>query len=196
MPLLVAMPDDLLTRTLFQSPGWAILVFAVVWALMRILGRRTENRRVMLASWLPLLLVGGLIACDWSVTTRREQLPQAVVDLLLAVEEKDAPRFRELVLPEAMTSIFKKELSRDEVEAMVNQAKIADLMVTSSSLHLEEDQDTAMTMILVRADGSVNNAPGIEISEWAIRWRYVDGQWRALRLECTAIGAQAIFGRE
>lgn len=185
----------MVTQILFESPGWAIVVFAIAWALLRVTGRRTDNKRLMHLSWLSLAFVGALVATSSLVTTKREELPKALDAMLLAVEHKDTAKFRQLVLPDAMTGVFNRELTRDQVEAMIDSAKINDLKATSSSV-VFEDADNAQTLILIRADGSVSDMPGVEISEWAIRWRYTDGQWRAQRLQCIAIGADAIFNRD
>ena len=183
-----------LNHLLFESPGWIILGLAVVWTVMRLVGRRSGNVKLMRASWLPLGLIVSLLACASLVTTPREALAKTMTQLLLAVEYNDMPAFREMVLPEAMTSVFDREMSRDELEKLIGKAKINDLKVTSSSIHIEGD--SAMCMVIIRADGSVANAPGIQLTRWAIRWRLEDDQWRAQRLECLAIGADAVFNRD
>lgn len=184
-----------LSRTLFESPGIAILVLALLWASMRVIGRRTDNKRVLLVSWLPLLFVGGLLASSTLVTTPTERLAQTVKELLLAVEDEEMQELGELILPEAMTAFLKREMPRDAVFERIEKAQINDLNLTGLVVMLE-NETTGSTLMRVRADGVVADVPGIEISEWAIRWTYVDGRWRAIRLECTAIGADAIFNSQ
>ena len=59
-----------------------------------------------------------------------------------------------------------------------------------------ESSGFGITGLRVNAKGSVDDFPGINVSEWAIRWRYDDGQWVAIRLECVDMGADVLFNRE
>lgn len=183
--------NDWLTTLLFESPGWAIAVLALAWAIMRVGGRRLGNTKLMRWSWLPLGLLAALLVLSSMVTTKREQLPRAMDDLLLAVEDKDMDRFRELVTKDAVTRVFVRDMSRYQVEKLIREARINDLRVTSINTMIKGD--SAATMVHIRADGEVSSMPGIQISRWLIQWRYVDGQWRAHELDCEAMGADAVF---
>ncbi len=183
-----------ITTHLFESPGLLIAGLAIVWAVMRVAGRRTENKKLMHASWASLVLLGVVWLIASQVTTKREQLEAALGDLLLAVEDKDMPAFRDIVLPDSTTQFMGRDLTRDQVEARINEATIDDLMLRSAVVALHENEpELGTTAIRVRAEGAVAEAQGMEFSEWFIRWKYVDGQWKALLLVCEKIGPDAIF---
>ena len=180
-----------LTAMLFESPGWPIAVLALGWMLLRVGGRRMGNAKMMRLSWVVLLLLGGLLLVSSLVTTKREELPKAMDALLLAIEDKQMDRFRERVLPEAMTHFMGQEFDRDAVEQNLGRVTLHDLKSTSSSVVFEGDSAAMRTKI--RADGEILGTTGIDISIWLIRWQYVDGQWRVLRMRCEARGADALF---
>ena len=189
--------ESVVTTYLFESPGLLIAALAVVWAIMRVAGRRTDNKKLMHASWAPLVLCGVVWLVASQVTTKREKLDAALVDLLLSVEDKDMPAFREIVLPDARTQFMGDELTRDQVEARIDQATIDDLMLRRAVVALHENRpELGTTAIRVRAEGAVDAAPGMEFSEWVIRWRYEDDRWRVLGLECISIGPDAIFNKD
>lgn len=183
--------NDWLARLLFESPGWAIAVLALAWAVLRIGGRRSGNTKLLAWSWLPMGLLAALLVLSSMVTTKREQLPRAMDDLLLAVEDKDLERFRELVMKDAVTRVFVQDMSRYQVEKLIREATVNDLRVTAINPIIKGD--AAATMVHIRADGEVSSMPGIQISRWLIQWRYVDGHWRAYELDCEAMGADAVF---
>lgn len=196
-------------KILFESPWMVIVVLAIVWALMRIVGRRTNNKKIQRASWIPLALLAVLWFTASMVTTKRELLAETLDALLLATEDKDMQTFREIVLPEAKTQIPKEVranlpnsfkgivpgnvITRDQFIALLEAVTIKDLILLSSAVE-QISTTEGVTYMRLRAEGSVGGgAPGLELSEWAIRWRYVDDRWKVLWLECTAYGPHTIF---
>ena len=172
-----------------------MLVLALGWASLRIAGRRTQNKRLLNLSWVPIGLVVVLYVTSSLVTTQRESLQIALKDLLLAVEDNEPDAIRALIAPEAMTNFQKQELDRDQVLARIDETKIDDIRLIGASVLLDQKKGMGVTGIRVNVKGSLSDIAGTHISEWAIRWRYEDGQWRATRFECIAIGADALFNR-
>lgn len=191
------------TYFLFDSPWLVIAGLAITWTLLRIAGRRSGNKRLLHLSWVALGLIGALWLSATLVTTPREELESQLKALLDAVEDQDIARFREVVLPEAMTRFplngmdvnRASELDRDAVEAQLNRAKFDDIILLNSTAVVDGPTQGA-TLIRVRAEGASGGVQGMHFSEWAIRWRRVDGQWRAQRLQCTAVGADAFFNKK
>ncbi|MGB0767831.1 MAG: nuclear transport factor 2 family protein [Phycisphaeraceae bacterium] len=180
---------------LFESPGWLMAGFAIVWAAMRVIGRRTQNPRLLRVSWCFLAGVALTAAAGHFVTTDRERLETALTDLLLAVEDNDLARVRALIDPDATTRFMAKELDRNDVIERIDDATIDDIKLLSKAVLLDNEPGFGTTAIRVNAKGSFADFPGTQVSEWAIRWRLEDDRWRAVRFECVAIGADAIFGR-
>ncbi len=182
----------MITTYLFESPGTIIIVLAIAWMLMRIIGRRGDKKRLLQVSWVVLLLVGAVWLTATLVTTPREELEVTLKDLLLAVEDKDFAEFSQIVQPAAMTHFMGEEFAREEVQSRLERAKIKDLLLLGATVEVDSPAQ-GTTYIRVRADGEVQGVPGMQISEWAIRWQYKDGRWQAQRFRCTAFGADAIF---
>jgi len=180
---------------LFESPGWLMAFLALGFVVTRILGRRTANPRLIHLSWIAFGLIVLLFASSYFVTTKREKLTVAVNDLLLAVEDKQFDDVRALVADEAMVQFRGDELTREQMIARVEQVEFDDIILLGSSAAMDTQQGYGITGLRVNAKGTVRDFPGTQVSEWAIRWRYVDGRWVAIRLECTRIGADALFNR-
>lgn len=198
MSILAESLSQQLSRIAFESPGLTIAVLAMIWAIVRVLGRRQENKALLRLSWLPLVLIVGLLVSSSVVTTARERLPLAVEALVASVEAGDLERFRELVDPDANTLVWGRTFTREQTEKLIAEATINDLKVTWSTVIAEGA--TGRSLILVRADGEVVNAAGVNVSEWAVRWARegegAEARWRATHIECTAMGAEAVFGGE
>ncbi|MEM9348073.1 MAG: hypothetical protein AAGB26_15805 [Planctomycetota bacterium] len=190
---------------LFESPGWLMVPLAVIWAGTRITGRRTGNKRLMHLSWIALGLVAAVFASSYLVTTQREQLGGALKELLLAVEDKDFDAVRTLVDEQATIaytgkenarpSFMKDELTREEMIGRLDQVRFDDIILIGSSAALDKQRDHGITGMRLNVKGTVGDYPGTQVSEWAVRWKYVDGRWVAIRLECIKIGADALFNR-
>ena len=180
----------------FESPGWLMVFLALFFAATRIAGRRTGNPRLLHLSWIAVGLIALLFASSYLVTTKREQLTVALKHLLQTVEDKDFEQVRTLVDDEAMVAFMGEELTREQMIARVDEVQFDDIILIGSSAALDSQQGFGITGLRVNAKGSVDDFPGINVSEWAIRWRYDDGQWVAIRLECVDMGADVLFNRE
>ena len=178
---------------LFESPGILMTAFAVCFALTRLIGRRTGNKRVLHLSWVSLGLVAIVFAASYFVTTPRETLAQALKDLLLAVEDKRLTDVERLIDPDAMTLFQGDELTRQQVLDRIDQVQFDDILLLDSSALLDTQQGYGITGLRVNVKGTVADFPGVNVSEWAIRWRQVDGRWVAIRLECIKFGRDALF---
>lgn len=183
------------SEVFFESPGLMIAGLAVVWAVMRVVGRRSGNKNLLRGSWVPLGLIVALLLTSMLVTTEREEIADAVDELILAVETEDIAALEKRILPQAMTNFLSREHTRDEVVSLLERTKVEDLTLLSSSVKID-DNNVGSSLIRVRSKGEAGGIPGIMVSEWAIRWRYEDGAWRALRIECDKMGADAMFNRE
>lgn len=190
---------------LFESPGWLMVPLALMWAVTRITGRRAGNKRLMRLSWIALGLVALVFAASYFVTTPRERLGGALERLLLAVEDKDFAEVRRLVGDEATIAYTGKEsarpafmndeLTREEMIGRVDRVRFDDIILLSSYAKLDSVPGYGTTGMRINAKGTVGDFPGTQVSEWAIRWREVEGRWVAVRLECIKIGADALFNR-
>jgi|GEM_PF-2229073 len=188
-----------LTYLVFESPGWALVVLALVWMALRVGGRRSGNKRLVHLSWIPLALVGVLIATSMLVTTKREQLLETQEQMLLAVEAGDYPAFRQAVAEDA-EALFPpgrsaQTFTRDGMEAQLDQADIGDLLLMGSQAAMI-NEDTAVTVIRVRARGDYAGVMGVQVTQWSIQWRYADGRWRAYAFECIKIGVDALLNQD
>lgn len=191
----IAQQSGYLPYLLFESPGWLMTGLAVCFAVTRVIGRRTGNKRVLHLSWIALGLVVLVFAVSHFVTTQRETLAQALDDLLLAVEDKRLDDVERLIAADAMTQFMGDELTRDQVLARIDEVQFDDILLLDSSALLDKQQGYGITGLRVNAKGAIADYPGVNVSEWAIRWRYVDGRWVAIRLECIKFGADALFDR-
>jgi hypothetical protein len=180
---------------LFESPGWLMVFFALSFAATRIIGRRTGNPRLLHLSWISIGAIAVLFAASYFVTTQREELAEAVEALVLAAEDQRMDDLEAMIDPEAMTLFQGDELPRDRVLERIASVEFDDIILLDSSALLDTQAGYGITGLRVNAKGSVNDFPGTNVSDWAIRWRYVDGRWVAIRLECLAFGADAIFNR-
>ena len=182
---------DWLSHSLYESPWMIIIGLAILWTLLRIVGRRTDNTALRRASWAPLILIGALALTASLVTTKREQLNDTLDELLLSVEDRDFETFRLVVTDDAEAFFppkpFGQRFTRDGVEDRLKDLKLRDLILLASESAFIDDKDAA-TYIRVRAQGSEAGIEGIQVFEWSIKWRYQDGQWRAYRFECFKIG--------
>lgn len=182
---------DWMSRVLFESPAWAIVVLAILWTLTRLTARRMGNERLLTLSWAPLLLIGALLLTSTLVTTQRERLMQTQKQLLLAVEEQDFEAFHRIV-PEDADTFFppgatNSRLTRAQVEHRISQSKVRDITLLGSEASLVND-DQAVSVIRVRGEGEFGGFGGVQIFKWSIMWRLEDGQWRAYRFECLEVG--------
>ena len=190
-----AAPSGWVPFLLFESPGVLMTFFAVCFALTRLIGRRTGNRRVLHLSWVSLALVAAVFASSYFVTTPRETLGQALEELLLAVEDKRLADVERLIDPDAMTQFQGDELTRQQVLDRIDAVQFDDILLLDSSALLDKKQGYGITGLRVNVKGTVADFPGVNVSEWAIRWRQVGGGWVAVRLECIKFGADALFNR-
>lgn len=173
---------------LFESPGWLLVVLALMWAGTRIIGRRTGNKRVMHLSWIALGLIAIVFATSHFVTTQREELLIALEELLDAVEDKQFDAVRTLVDDEAMVQFMDDELTREQMIDRVDAVEFDDIILLTHYSELDGKSGYGRTIFRVNAKGTVNDFPGVKVSEWVIRWRHVDGRWVAVRLECIEMG--------
>ena len=190
---------DWFTHLVFESPGWALVVLALVWMALRVGGRRSGNKRLMHLSWIPLGLVAVLIATSTMVTTKREQLLATQNQMLVVIEDGDYSAFRQIVTADA-EALFPpgrsaQTFTRDGMEAQLQSADVKDLLLMSSQAAVI-DETTAVTVIRVRARGDYAGVVGVQVMQWSIEWRYTDGQWQAYAFECTKIGVDALLNRE
>ena len=190
---------------LFESPGWLMAGLAVFFAVTRILGRRTGNKRLMHLSWIAVGLIAALFASSYFVTTPREQLTVALKELLLAVEDQRLDDIRTLIDEQATAAYVGEEsappflsvvLTREQMLALIETVEFDDIILLSSYDELDSQAGFGRTIFRVNAKGTVADFPGTNVSEWVIRWKQVGGRWVAIRLECTRFGADAIFNRE
>lgn len=180
---------------LFESPGWLMVVLAVMWAGTRIIGRRTRNPRVMHLSWIALGLLAAVFAASYFVTTEREELNVALKELLLAVEDKRLDDLRGMVDEQAMTQFMGDELTREQMLARIDSVEFDDIILLGSSALLDPQKGYGSTGLRVNAKGTIADYPGVNVSEWMIRWRRDGDRWVAVRLDCTKFGADALFNR-
>lgn len=179
----------------FESPGWLMAGLALGFAAARILGRRTGNPRILRLSWISAGLIGLLFVSSYLVTTPREKLAIAVKDLLLAVEDRRLDDVRAMVDEDAMTRFMGDELTREQMIERVASVTFDDIILLDSSALLDVEQGYGSTGLRLNAKGTVSDFPGVQVSEWAIRWRQDGDRWVAVRLECIKIGADALFNR-
>lgn len=180
---------------IFESPGWLMFGLALGFAITRIVGRRTGNPRLLHLSWIAALLIGGLFASSYFVTTQREELTLALKDLLLAIEDQRLDEVRTMVDEQAMTLFMGDELTREQMLGRIEKVAFDDIVLLDSSALLDAQVGYGITGLRVNAKGSVGDFPGTQVSEWAIRWQRVDDRWVAVRLECVKIGVDALFNR-
>lgn len=193
VPMLAAteLEVDWVSRVLFESPWSVVVVLAVVWMVMRIVGRRTDNTALRRASWVPLVLIGGLWLTSMVVTTKRERLNQALDRLLLSVEDRDFTAFRTIV-PKSAVALFPpgrgaERFTRAMVERRLEDTDVRDLILLGSESAVM-DNGEAVTVIRVRAQGDYAGIEGVQAYTWAIQWRYEQDRWRAHHFECLEIG--------
>ena len=180
----------------FESPGWLMAGLALFFAVTRIAGRRTGNRRLLRLSWVAVGLIAALFAASHLVTTQRERLTLALKDLLLAVEDKRFDDVRARVDEQATVQFMGDELTREQMIARVDRVAFDDILLLDSSSAMDKQQGYGITGLRVNVKGTVADYPGTNVSEWAIRWKYRDGRWVAARLECIRFGADAWLNRE
>lgn len=180
---------------LFESPGWLLLVLALMWAGTRIIGRRTGNKRVLHLSWIALGLLALVFATSYFVTTQREELNVALKELLLAVEDKRLDDVRGMIEEQAMTQFMGDELTREQVLTRIDGVEFDDIILLGSSALLDPQKGFGSTGLRVNVKGTVADYPGVNVSEWMIRWRRDGDRWVAVRLDCTKFGADALFNR-
>ena len=169
-----------------------IVVLAVVWAVMRIAGRRAEKPALQRASWIPMAMIVVLLFSQTLVTTKAERLNEALDAMLLSVEDADYDTFRQIV-PDDAEAFFPpgraaQRFTRDGVIDRLEDVKIRALILLSAEPAMI-GEDAAVTLIRVRAQGSDAGLGGIQFFEWAITWRYEDDRWQAHRFECTSMGS-------
>lgn len=184
----VAQESGWLPYLFVESPGWLMAFLALCFAVTRIAGRRTGNPRLMHLSWISFGLITLLFAASYFVTTPREQLNSALKDLLLAVEDKRLDDVRSMIDEQAVTHFMGDELTREQVIARIDAVEFDDIILLGSSALLDKEPGVGTTALRVNARGTVGDFPGVNVSKWAIRWRYVDGRWVADELHCVEIG--------
>ena len=192
-PMMVGMLADAaqsgwLPYLLFESPGWLMAGLAMGFAITRVLGRRLGNPQLMHLSWIAAGLIGVIFALSYFVTTPREELGMALKDLLLAIEDKRLDDVRLMVDEQAMTQFMGDELTREQMLTRIDAVQFDDIILLGSSAVMDKQQGYGITGLRVNAKGTVADFPGTNVSEWAIRWRLVDGRWVAVRLDCIKIG--------
>ena len=189
---------------LFESPGWLMAGLAVFFAVTRILGRRTGNKRLMHLSWIAVGLIAALFASSYFVTTPREQLSVALKELLLAVEDKRLDDVRTLIDEQATAEYVGDEsappflsvvLTREQMLALIETVRFDDIILINHAAMLDAQDGYGTTSLRVNVKGSVGDFPGTNVSIWGIRWKYVDGRWVAIRFECIEFGGDAWFNR-
>lgn len=180
---------------LFESPGFLMAGFAICFAVTRIVGRRTGNPRVLHLSWIAVGLLAIVFATSYFVTTEREELQVALKDLLLAVEDKRFDDVRGMIDEQAMTQFRGDELTREQVLARIDGVELDDILLLGSSALLDTRKGYGSTGFRVNAKGAVADYPGVNVSEWMIRWRRDNDRWVAVRLDCVEFGADALFNR-
>lgn len=182
---------DWVSHYLFESPWMIIAGLAIVWTVLRIVGRRNQSKVISRASWLPLVCIAALLITSSMVTTRQEKLVDALDALLLSIEDKDMDTFRDIV-PQDAKAYFPpgrkaETFTRDSVERRLKDANIRDLLLLGTEAGMIGERD-AVTIIELRAQGDYAGIIGLQKYTWSITWRYVGERWEAYEFECLAIG--------
>lgn len=180
----------LLPQLFFENP-WPIVVgMVLVWAVLRITGRRTRQNRLMFASWVVLALAIAVMFVASVVQTPREKLVQAMETLITAIERGDVETFHGLVPEDAKATYFGIPFNRQQVDARLDEADLEDLTLVSQTAGLIGDQ-RAVVYMRVRATGG---GGFISISDWAIVWEVRDGAWQAIEFRHEGEATDNLFG--
>lgn len=160
--------------SLFENPIPIIAVGAVLITLCGLFFLNTRSLASLVALGVVCLVVLSLMVTERLVVTDREQVEQAVANIMLAIEQNDLPGTLALVDP-AATRV------RSDIEVMMPVANVEDTGFTSLEVELTggADSGSAEARFQGRLDG-VHKQSGHRIFYFDVvklYWTKTAGQW-------------------
>lgn len=191
MLLAVELGVNWFSHILFEDPSWGILALAVALVVVRLIGRRKGNKKLLLASWLPLVLMVALWTSARLVETKGEKLVDAVEVFLLSVEDNDMATFRAAVSEDAETfyppGARPPGITREDVIDRLRGIKVHDITLLDSVQAAMIGDNDAATVIRIRVDAEMGGFRGVQVMTWQIVWKYQGDRWQVMRLECAEV---------
>lgn len=182
--------DTTLTQMFLENPWPAVVAFVGVSAVLRVIGKRQGQKRLVVAGWIALALGLGVYVLASVVNTDRETLIVRTEALVEATSPADEAALRDLIAPRAVLmgpdgNVF------DSMDAAFVARELREHNVQENTL---------------RAVAAASNRPGLGIStmdvssrlggypmrtEWEVAWqRGDDGVWRITSMKWLSFNQQ------
>ncbi|MEM7682622.1 MAG: nuclear transport factor 2 family protein [Planctomycetota bacterium] len=164
---------------LFENPWLAVIGLVVLFAVLRVLGRSTGNKKLVLASNLPVLLAGAVALAAHFVETDAEKLDAWTGAVLTASAEPDVGAMDRYIAPDAVVKNRKGEVIArwSQLRGAVDRGVISGHSYSIRGITRAKDAGVMTTAVALRT--RVNGSDQAHPTGWDWVWqRGDDGQWR------------------
>lgn len=180
-----------LSSMLFENPWPAVIALVGVSSVLRVIGKRQNQKRLVIASYAALALGLGVYATAALVNTDREQLIERTEALISATSPVDESALRDLFSGNAVLLKEDGGLWRDLDAGLVaerlRQANAQDHTLRAVEAVSNRPGQGISTMDVSSRVGGVPNR-----STWEIVWlRDEDGRWRISSLRWLTLNRQS-----
>ena len=170
---------------LLEQPWPVVIVLLAVAAVLRVVGRRGGDVRLVRGSFVAALLGVAVLATAYLLQTDREQVVQRSLQLVEAAERGDTTQLQHL-LATRVTLLgpggdpwLTGDAVHQRIEAGAHYAGGGDHRVYDTRAGVAGD--VGVSVIRVRSRWE-RQGPGLARTAWRLEWERRDGRWQLTRL--------------
>lgn len=188
MSTLLAEAD--LTSILFENPWPAVIALLGVSSVLRLMGKRQGQKRLVTASWAALVLGLGVYATAALVNMDREVLIEQTEAMITATSPVDEPALRALFAPNALLLGPEGDVW-DELNAVFVAKELSEHGVKDNQTRLVDAQSTQPGVGISTMDVSSKIMGIPQRSTWELGWQKdADGRWRITSMKWLTFNRQ------
>jgi hypothetical protein len=189
--MMVFLADSELSRLLLEDPWPVVIAFLAVAAVLRVVGKRQEQPKAVMVSWVALAVSFGVYVTASLVNTDRERLVERTEALVAAAWPVDEAAWRDLLAGDALLlgpdgSVW------DELTAEFVTAELQQHRVEETALRAVEATPGRPGYGVSTMDLSSRVGDGFPMrTTWEIVWQQQpDDAWRVLSMKWLSIRNQ------
>ncbi|MEM7626313.1 MAG: hypothetical protein AAF333_12015 [Planctomycetota bacterium] len=188
MSVLLAEAD--LTSILFENPWPAVIALLGVSSVLRLVGKRQEQKRLVIVSWAALVLGLAVYATAALVNTDREVLIERTEALVAATSPVDEPTLRAIFAENAVLLGPEGDLW-DDLDAVFVAQELDEHGVKDNQIRLVDARSPRPGVGVSTMDVSSRILGVPQRSTWELAWQKdADGRWRITSMKWLTFNRQ------
>ena len=179
-----------LTSILFENPWPAVIALLAVSSILRLVGKRQDQKRLVAVSWVALLLGLGVYATAALVNTDREVLIERTEAMVAATSPVDEPALRAIFADNALLLGPEGDVW-DDLNAVFVAKELNEHGVTDNQVRLVDAQSSRPGVGVSTMDVSSKIMGMPQRSTWELGWQKdADGTWQITSMKWLTFNRQ------